>query len=606
MADVTYIVRTKYVAEDAASGPILRVGQAAEKSGRDLNAFKSAAAGIGSLMDGAAKAMLAFGAAGAAIGAGGFIAAMKSGLVDVNAKLEDTTNSFATIFNTLGASASFAGGLDMAKDLIGKIREDAAALPGEFQDFVGVAQTLSAPLAKMGLGVEEIREATKGAVLLSAGVYADQAGGIATGGREIAELLRGRAGGHNRLGTTLGITVDTMVDGKKWNEASDAARYKALLGYLEKAKDGTKTYERSWSSMVGTLTSNTRALFGRATEPLFEKIKDGLVRTNGLLSSSKLTHIADDIGKGLVYAYEQAAKMALFVGDHWGEIRASGVRFVDRLESAFVRIQPIAENIARLMGNALQDPGGTLGTLVALRAGLALPSIASGVGGAIGGAGVAGAAVLAPAAIAAAGALDVLTMNTKETGGMLGFLGEWGQGVWRDVKENFGKLITEVSATGKELVTIFRPIIDTMGVALLGALDLVVIGFRLLNGAVQDLVDGLHKTATFLGVDQALGWTRKTSMGDEIQGKRPMWEPKAVDTSKLDRELANIDAQAALAKAAEKSLKGSGRVQVNVNAPLQLLSDADPERLAKKVATHISSEIRNARTAASLGGLRHS
>ena len=90
-------------------------------------------------------------------------------------------------------------GMSVAADVMSQMRKDAAALPGEFRDLVGIFKTISIPGFQAGASVDEIRAVAAQAMAVSQvmGLPMEQAS------RELAMLLEGRAGAHNVLGMRL-------------------------------------------------------------------------------------------------------------------------------------------------------------------------------------------------------------------------------------------------------------------------------------------------------------------------------------------------------------------------------------------------------------------
>lgn len=602
---VNYNVRVKYQVDDSgAQGGASRVASMFDGLGK--MADKAAGA-----FDAVAGKLFSLGAmAAVAAGAGG-IAALKVGLVDVNAKLEDTTIGMAGAFRMLGAAGTFDAGLGMAKSLMADIRTDAASLPGEFQDFVSMAQTLTAPLLNAGKGIQDIRNLTRDTVVAasSLGVAYDQAA------REMAQLLEGHAGGHNVLGTRLGITTSTMIGSKKFNEASAAERADFLNKAMVNAKDALPAFAKSWGGLTSTLSDNMKTLLGKTTAPLFERIKGTLwsiVGDGGLLerNAKRLDRMAASVGAALVRTYDWLFERGQWLVDHWDKIRDTAVLFGHALRDGFEKAWPTIQKIGLFLGEKLQDPGGLLKELVALRVGLGAVSsagtIANGVAGMAGGGGMAAAgaaaAPVALAAVAAAGAIDVLTQNAHKNGLVYLRLQQWAEGVWADLKQNFGSLVAELVAWGGEMKTVLRPVIDLLGVAFIGALDAmvyavraVIFPFRMLASAIAWVVNKIPGFKAEGGgelVDPA------NVNGQTLKGKPKNVELKEISRAGLQAELAAMEVGAV--KGMQKA-HGAGKVNVQVTVPMTVLSDADPERLAVGIAKNVKDQFKHAVKGKALG-----
>lgn len=495
---------------------------------------------------------------GAIAAVGGAIAATKVGLVNVNAELEKTELGFATMFTMFGSAPNFAVGLGMGKELLAGIRQDAAALPGEFQDFASMAQTMTAPLTQLGQNLDGIRRVTRETVVTAAalGINFDQAS------REMAMLLEGHAGAHNVFGMRLGIRADTMVNGRAWHEAAGLDRLK----YIESIVGGQKmsaaldAYSHSWAGLTSTIVDSLKRFAGDATAPLFGRIKGSL---SSLIDwenrhERQIDRVAYVVGTKLVAAYDWLEDRVRWVVTHWDTIEGKVESVTDALVTGFERAWPIVQKVGSFLEDKLEHPTTALKELVALRlgasaltmapraidafarmkgsgnaiasgatdvdaatkslataasfskygehaipeAGLFAGASGAGTGGAevvtsLGGlAAGAGAATLALAALA--GAVDILTVNTKEESGLLKWMGETGQEMWREVKQNFGSAIAETKETFSSLWHAVRPLVDLLGIALLGAVDLVIYNFRLLLTPIRLLADGISYAVSLI------------------------------------------------------------------------------------------------------------
>lgn len=266
--------------DGAANAKLEGVARRAERTrSAMLSIAQGAASGMASVgsvvertIDRMASLTIATAKWGAVAAVGGAIAATKVGLVNVNAELEKTELGFATMFTMFESAPSFTAGLAMGRELLAGIRTDAAALPGEFQDFASMAQTMTAPLTQLGQGVDGIRRVTRETVVTAAalGLNFDQAA------REMALLLEGHTGAHNILGLRLGIRADTAINGRAWHEAAAIDRLKFVEQLMGKTTPALEAYEHSWSGLTSTVVDSVKRFLGASTEPLFGRIKGSL------------------------------------------------------------------------------------------------------------------------------------------------------------------------------------------------------------------------------------------------------------------------------------------------------------------------------------------
>lgn len=385
--------------DGSASARLDAVGARADRVSHAMTGIgQRAAAGmamLGSAVGGAIDRMASLAVAtakwSAIAAAGGAIMATKVGLFDVNAQLEKTELGFATLFTMFGSAPDFAGGLQMGRELLEGIRQDAAALPGEFQDFASMAQTMTAPLTQLGEGIDGIRRVTRETVVTAAalGVNYDQAA------REMAMLLEGHAGAHNILGMRLGIRADTRVEGKEWHEAGSADRLKYVEQLMGKTAPALDAYTRSWAGMSSTLVDSMKRFLGEATQPLFERMKGGLTKLLAYTDTHKdqIRQLESLISNRLIAAYDfleaKVAALPSYVAwleDHWEVIRGQVAGVGVTLESAFERAWPIVRKVGEFLGHELENPARALKELLAIRVGAAALQAAPGVLNAAGGA----------------------------------------------------------------------------------------------------------------------------------------------------------------------------------------------------------------------------
>lgn len=477
---------------------------------------------IGGAIDKLGLLTIAAGTAGAALVGAAGLGAAKVGLIDVNAKLEDATLGFGTLFNMFGAAPNLSGGLGMAQTLIEQIREDAKSLPGEFSDFVAMSQTLTAPLLNAGKGLTEIRGLTRDTVIAAAslGINFDQAS------REMAMLMEGHAGGHNILGTRLGITTSTQVAGKEFNKASQGERFDYITEKLKPAQQSLGMFARSWGGLTSTIIDSVKQFLGAATQPLFERLKFSMAN---LLTwqdkhKDKITQVGAAIGQFLVAGYDRVEKMVLSLPQYLVPAREAVLSIGHALKEGFDAAWPIIQKVIGFLSHELEKPGGAghmLKSLVALRVGAALatqaPSMLNmglgagrmlmGAGGAAEGAaaGAAGGLGMGAGAAAAAIALPVMAVATAAIDNTLGS--------WDRLVETFSGLTVGIGSAFAVLTEkggLFRDALGLLGSGIVLTLQIAIYPFTLAFEALAVVGKGaneiwsLAKTGISLATD-ALG-----------------------------------------------------------------------------------------------------
>ncbi len=602
-----YRVRTVYEVDDKASGRIAKMADAAKGAAAHFDSLVVSGLKLGSIA--------ATGLATAAV------AALKHGLVNVNATMEETKLGFATTFNVLG-NTGIENGLTLAGELVERIRKDAKELPGEFGDFVNMAQMLTAPLLNAGKGLEEIRDTTRQTVVAAAALKIpfDQAA------REMAMLIEGHAGGHNLLGNKIGITTHTMIKNAtggdvSFNKATSEERITHLQKLLAKGDESLGHFSKSWSGLTSTMVDSMKQFLGRATLPLFERLKGNVAAINSMMDSPKFTELADSLGRGLVHAHDAVMVAVSYIAEHWDNIKETGREWGEAILGMLKAALPIVQKLGDMLATQMQDPAHLVKELIAARLALGAvanaPAIASagskaasffgpgvavgaGEGAAVAGGAVAGGAAAAAAAVALvalAGAVDVLTPNIEHTSLFFLKMQQWGEEVWRDIKGNFGSAIEETTAFLKDLWTIIKPLVDVLGIALLGAIDAVIYGFRALLAPFRMLAAAIAwvvKKIPGFGDGESVVQPDEEGVNGyagEDHKKKKLVELKPKDMSKLQAELAAIDAMEAAKKTAK--LHGAGKTTVNNQNYFTVMQENDPERFAVQVATYLDKVTRN-------------
>lgn len=268
---------------------------AAERAG---NSSASALRGVGTGM--------VVGAAIAAVGA------LTSRTIELNAQAESTALALAGMMQVGGLTAAGANGfrdaLAMSEATMSKIRRDAAALPGEAQDFITVFRGGLAGAIRAGLSdPAAIADFTNrfGAVAIALQVDSDQAS------RDLNLMLSGRAGAQvamwNRLGDAIGKSA------REFNALDPAERLRLLQTALGSYQPMIDAYANTWDAIASTATSNATELLRVGGRPLFEFAKRNLEVINKLFgdSESALQRITTFASSGLVSALHAVGGEAL-------------------------------------------------------------------------------------------------------------------------------------------------------------------------------------------------------------------------------------------------------------------------------------------------------
>lgn len=639
VVEVDFQTKGELVAPAAAKGlKELQVSAGDVKEG-----FLQASAVVTDFASGAAKAFtgvvetmgkVAF--AGAAIAVGGAMAAIHHGVIGVNAELETTQSSMAAIFNAQGmTTGGMVGAMTVAGEQIGKMRQDAKALPGEFMDLANIMRTIMPSAAGMGMKVDDVRKMS-GLLMASGAAVGMQMDQVA---REAAQLLDGKAGGHNVLGMRLmGLSGDKA---QKFNKLSDEDRVKKLNDELGKYGPAIDAISKTFGVVSSTLKDNVSMFAGDATKGLFERIKADLSHVNDWFEKNqdKVSIWADMIGRRLVSMYDNGREQLM----KWGPILLD---FADRaerkLENLVTKLGPLFEKISTAAEKFLTDDAsfakmesilklyaavkiggseevaGTIGHVASLGGGIAkmVPGLmgggqmvgaagfggelAGGAGGAAAAGGLAASATIAvPVFIAlalavgeVAAAVQVFADNSEEREKVMTSLA--------GVSQAFSDFVESPAVKG--LKDAFDEIVTMVGTNVLDDLVTGLNELALAIKAVNKVLDSAHSVKTGVGAymtDMAYGEgtddaIRRHKQDDPETYRK--WDKDMMPAIGMvamaagDIVRANADEKKKAGKA-PKSSTNIQKVEIVVN------QNSDPARLARLVTAEIQNLARHPKVA---------
>lgn len=396
MADTTYSVLCDFQAHGVDT-----LRSAAGALASSFGEVASAAATIGTI---------ALGGMTAAIGAAAY------GVVGLNAELEKTTMSLAAIFSANGATNGVAQGMTLAADMMSKMRRDAAALPGEFSDLVGIFKMIQIPGLRAGADPERLEKLASNIMAAGASAGLD----MHMVAREAGQLVAGHAGAHNILGSTLfGLQGDQA---KAFNQKGDTERLKWLEANMGKYQEAIGLFGNSYDAISSTLVDNAKLFMGSLSGPLFDRVKGALSEVNAWFDANRVEigiwteavggRIADAFDTAVSHIHEWMPAIATFTETLYTS-----------LASVWQRVEPFALAVEEHMLRAMTDPAVMTTAKHLAEAAMAMRAVSGFAGLAGAAAGTAGgglgvealavsAAVSIPALLAMAGAIDSVTDGT--------------------------------------------------------------------------------------------------------------------------------------------------------------------------------------------------
>lgn len=206
---------------------------------------------------------------------------------------------------------------DKSKNATMWLREQAAMLPGEAEDYIEVLRQSTAQQAAAGVSnLTDILENSKnvGIVALLNGIDIQQ------GGRDYARMLEGRASQRERLFNVLRPKMrnkdGSQMTAEQFNKLGAQQREQKIQGALKPYLKFIAEYEKTFGAQAGALKSNIRIAAERGFRPFFEYFVGGMKKVNqwmvanmdkiaaiGQRVSSKLVGIFGAVGGGAKSAW---------------------------------------------------------------------------------------------------------------------------------------------------------------------------------------------------------------------------------------------------------------------------------------------------------------
>lgn len=488
MADTTYSVIVDLSTRGSLATPVNSALAATQKLDSSLATARSTVGDLASSMSGAftgaVESMGRLAGAAAMGGLAAVVGAATYGVVGLNSELEKSTMSLAAIFNANGATSSIAGGMTLAADMMTRMRKDAAALPGEFSDLLGIFKMVQIPGLRAGSNPEDLEKFSANVMAAGASAGLD----MHMVAREAGQLMSGRAGSHNVLGSTLfGLTGDEAA---RFNAQSGEKRLAELSEKMGAYQAAIGLFSTSFDALSSSLKDNVKKVLVDSTAPLFEKAKGELMKINNWFDSNEdlVSFWSGRIGDGLATAFDWGIQK---ITEWWPAVQKFAVDAYGEIVSVWDRIEPVVARVAEHIKSALSDKSaiGMIENVLKLYAAVSVGgSIGSGLGGikgmsamanvagaslgegglAISVGGVAAAAgVAAVGMIAVAGALDVLSDKSAIGHETVSFM----SGMIGDNMDQVGRSMGELANTAIDVLgPAIKITVDALGITLVSGL----------------------------------------------------------------------------------------------------------------------------------------
>jgi hypothetical protein len=229
-------------------------------------------------------------------------------IMHVGSEAEKARISIAGLFGATGLTFGndFNTALAMSTEMLAKMRKDAAALPGTFEDLTEIFQRVLPGGANAGKSANDIEglSAKMMAVGKGFGMPAEFIG------REMAEMLEGRASSRVTLFAKLRQFMGEGMDAQKFNAMAAPEKWEAISKALEKFNPMIKEYATTWDAISSTSESYLTNIIRVGSSGIFEYLKQALSDINDWYERNEQTILSvatvlfNDLGGAIRFVVE--------------------------------------------------------------------------------------------------------------------------------------------------------------------------------------------------------------------------------------------------------------------------------------------------------------
>lgn len=539
---------------------------------------------LGGMVEGVVDKVTGIGEAFLKVGAAAAVATATYAVGHLNNELEQTQISLGAIAQAQGFANTFEEGFGMAGKQLKAMKQDVKTLPGDLGQLSNIMKMIATPAAQGGANMDQIRKLA-GRTMLTGTILGVP---MEVASREMANLLAGRAGAHNILGSRLGFIGGAA---KQFNAMDAAHRLAAINKELDKYAGATNRFSQSFIAQWTTLKDNIKySVLAEATAPLFERIKTSIGAINSLFehNADRVAAFTRMVGTDLVKAWDMvAARVAKLEPIFWRLVEGAS-RLTSTKAEGFLAKAALGLLGAKVAGPAISGASGMLGGALSMGGKIAQiagsASAMEGLASAFAvlanpvtiGAVAAGLAALGTAAVAVVGAIHAITDETSS-------FHDYAVTLWHEISAIAEDSFERIRGAVGELVTAITPFVDQLGTELLYAI-------REAAPLLSTVADGFLATASairhVLGVMRAIPGVGGLIPGGDDEGASggpartsTAWSDRGGGGHKM-KEAAEVFGEAVAKRGAGGGGGGTHvqKVEIVVN------SNQDPSRIARLTA----------------------
>lgn len=333
-ATTIYDIKLRYVLKDEAS-------KSARRLAREFDRASKSSKGLG----GGIRRIAALGVAGLGLRQAG------KALIGFNSDMQQARIQMGGMIQLAAQGKStWKESFGTATKLTEEFQVIAEKSVGTTKDFVEMASRIIRPVTGAGLGMKELRDFTKGAVIAS------QAFGIESGmaARDIESALMGQLRSVDRFARALLEPLGVIgEEGRKgFNELTAAQRASVLKFALTQPaiQQMADAQEKSFSGVFSTFQDKFQIFMGKVGLPLFEALTAEIRQWNDWLSANEETvkRVAQSISSGIMSFFKFIRSTIGFFVDH-----KSTLLFIAKAWAGF--------KIGKAVGGIIGGAGGMAG-----------------------------------------------------------------------------------------------------------------------------------------------------------------------------------------------------------------------------------------------------
>jgi len=297
-----------------------------------------------------------------AVAAGGLFAAGKKFFFDYNREIDKMKISLATV-TAMNFKKPFDAGRVAADKLFATFQKMAIESPATTKDFVSMSSMISGAVLQAGMGLKDLEQITKGAVIASQALGAP----AEMMALDVSQMLSGSVGLRDRYARQL-LSSMGHQDYKAFNKLDAKKRAQITKSAFEQApiQDAAKAFGSSTEGVMSTMQDNLEIALGKVGLPLMKAMTEEVKSWNTWFSSNpeKIQAMGEKFASGLKEAFfiikDIAQAMFPMIKDVFGVV-ASVLKFASEHREVLVgliKAMAVYKGVSFVGGGMMKGGGG--------------------------------------------------------------------------------------------------------------------------------------------------------------------------------------------------------------------------------------------------------